>query len=597
MATSTSASLFKVPTAGVVTSRGTITTTTAQSLITPVPSLGDPRRTTGNQGVPSSSVSSSNPTVHSNATATQSQSSTLPALPSSQQRPGVDLLSKSSKIVGPSTAFTGQGLKNPSTLQGKTDTTSSSIAAAQSQANPAQTSTVTTGQVSSGFQLSSSSPFGASPFAKLASTNPPTLDTNIITSQKAGFSFSTVPSSNVSGMPLSTATTNSNVQAGFNFSASNSTQTVSGQKSTQNTQVTTSLNSSTSFFLGKNTSKTREALANGNITAASQSPFQTLPKTTQSSSVLTAIPSTNVFGQSAVAPQNSLASTTQNRGTFGVGNTQSVTGQQGQTSFVSSFSGSGFGAKPLQNAPQASNSTNSKQSPLTQNTFGAPSNQNASQSAFRANPAHSAFGAPQQNQHVTPSAFGAQNANSSLNATQKTSQSGFGTQPLQNAFGSQQKTTQNLFGNQANQNVFGPKPNQSGTQNAFGTQSTQFSFGGQPNQNTTQSAFGAASNQKSFTFAANTSQNASSSPFGGFGDKAGTQNAFGTAPSQNAAASSGGFSFNSNATANNPTSGGFNFSGAANKTGGFQFGKIWTTSLLLFELICFTISLFFFYNI
>lgn len=563
-ATSTSASLFKVPTAGVVTSRGTITTTTAQSLIAPTLGLGDPRRTTSDQQVPSSSVSSSNPVMHGSGTATQSQSSTLRVL-LSQQRPGVDLGSKPSGTPGLSTALTGEGIKIPTSQQGKAAPTSSSIAPVQSQANPAQSSTVTTGPVSSGFQLSSFSSSGASPFAKPATTNPPTLNTNITSSQKAGFIFSTVSSSSVSGMPPSNASTNR--QTGFNFSASNSTKIVFGEKSTQNTQVTTSVNSSSTFFLGQNTSQTSGSLASGNVAASLQSPFGKRTETTQNSSTLTAIPSTNVFGQSATAPQNSLASTTQNKGTFGVSNMQPVTGQQGQTSFGSAFGANGFGAKPSQNTPQASGFT---QSPFTQNTFG----QNASQSAFGANPTHGAFGVQQQNQPASSNTFGAQNANSSLNASQKTPQSGLGAQHLQNTFGSQQKTTQNIFGNQANQNVFGPNPNQSSAQNAFGTQSTQFNFGTQPNQKTTQGAFGQAPSQKSspFTFAANTSQNASKSPFNGFGNSAGAQNTFGAAPSQNAAASSG-FSFNANATANNPTPGGFNFSGAANKTGGFQFGS------------------------
>lgn len=338
---------------------------------------------------------------------------------------------------------------------------------------------------------------------------------------------------------------------GFNFAAAASgTQSAFslGQNATQKTSGTSSIYSPSTFNLGASTAQKPVALAGNSLTANSQSPFGSLAKPTQSSSV------------------SSASSTTQKKITFGATNMQSVPGQQGQSPFGSAPSNApGFGATPSQNAAFGTAvNKSSTQSPFS---FRAQASQNASQSATGTNPAQNAFGTQQQNQQAAPSAFGQTN-------NQTSDKGGF-------TFGSQvkQNTTPSVFGNQTTQNVFGSQPNQNATQGAFGTQPAQNAFGAQA----TQSAFGAPANQKpasTFSFAANTAQNASSSPFGGFGNKAGTQGAFGAAPSQNAAAPSGGFNFA--APGSNPTPGGFNFNAAANKPAGFQFGKLNIPLFLIF---------------
>ena len=414
---------------------------------------------------------------------------------------------------------------------------------------------------------SSASPFGNSPFTKPAMANQLTStsdlthkntpDTNTSSAQKSDFSFSVIASSGASG-----TSSNATVAGpgGFNFAAASGTQSAFslGQKATENTSGTSSFNSPSTFNSGASTAQKPVALTGNSLTTNSQNPFGSFAKPAQSSSVSSASSSPSVFGQNANTAQSSFGSTTQNKATFGATNMQRALGQQGQSPFGSASS---LGATPSQNAFGTAVNKSSTQS---QFTFGVQAGQNASQSATGTNPVQNAFGVQQQNQQATPSAFGQTNNNAFTNKT--ADKSGF-------TFASQvkQSTTQSVFGNQITQNMFGSQPNQNPTQSAFGTQPAQNAFGSQA----TQSAFGAPANQNSassFSFATNTAQNASNSPFAGLGNKAGTQSTFGAAPSQNAAGPPGGFNFNA-APGSNPTPGGFNFNTTANKPTGFQFGK------------------------
>lgn len=598
-AATTSASSFKIPTAGAVTSAGTITTTTTQSLITPAPATGDPQRTAV------TCASWTNPTVQANAIATQSQASAVPSLPSQQVAGSIlsNILRSSTNV--PSTLTGGLPAATANQGQSGINTTCTSGTPIQSQANVPLTSTVSTSQGPAGFQFSSSSSsFRTSPFTKPAPTKqltslsdlvhkntPPSGGgTDISSAQKAGFNFTAISSSAVTG---SSSNTTAAGQGGFNFTAPSGTQNAFslGQNTVQNAPVTNSFNSPSTFVLGASTSQKPATLGSNNLTAPSQNLFGSLAKPVQTSSVSSASSSPGVFGQSANTPQSSFGSATQNKVTFGVTNMQAASGQRGQSPFGGSpFNASGFGAKPAQNAAVSKGST---QSPFAQGTFGAQPGQNASQSAFGNNPTQNAFGA-QQNQNATPSVFGGPTANSAFSAGVKTNpttpQGGFG---AQKPFGAQKSTTQGVFGSQATQNAFGSQPNQTATQSALGTQPTQNAFGVQLNQQATQSAFGAPANQKAFdasksspfSFGANTAQNATNSSFGGagFGNKAGTPSTFGAAPSQNASAPSGGFNFG--ATGSNSTPGGFNFSTTSNKTAGFQFGGKFDTVTSLHDWI------------
>ncbi|XP_078374049.1 uncharacterized protein LOC144657575 isoform X2 [Oculina patagonica] len=553
--TSTSTSLFKIPTAGAVTSTGTITTTTTQSLITPIPATGGPQGATGAQKVPTTITN-----------VLQSQSSTVPSLQSQQafnlsSIPGssTGLPSTLTGVPQTATLHQAQPVVAASTPGGANLTNASTIG---SRATVPLT-TASASQGATGFQLlSSASSFGNSPFTKPATanqltslsdlTNKNTPDTNTSSAPKTGYSFPVI-SSGTSGT-LSNATAAG--PGGLNFAAASGTQSAFslGQNATQKTSGTSSINSPSTFNLGASTAQKPVALAGNSLTANTQSPFGSIAKPTQSNSLSSASSTPSVFGQSANTTQGSLGSTAQKKITFGATNMQPVLGQQGQSPFGSAPSNaSGFGA--TQNA--AFGTTVNKSSTQSPFSFGAQANQNATQSATGTNPVQNAFGVQKQNQQAAPSVFGQTNK-------QTSDKGGF-------SFGSQvkQNTTPSVFGNQATQNMFGSQPNQNASQSTFGTKPAQNAFGAQATQN----AFGAPANQKpasTFSFAANTAQNPSSSPFGGFGNKAGTQSTFGAAPSQNAAAPSGGFNFA--APGSNSTPGGFNFNAAANKPAGFQFG-------------------------
>ena len=541
--TSTSMSLFKIPTAGAVTSAGTITTTTTQSIITPVLATGGPQGTTGAQKGPVTSTYIS-----------ISQGSAVPLLQSQQASGSVGLLSNLSSIPGSSTGgpstLTSTSVQTQPVLTASTSERAnlSNAPTVGSQATIPQT-TATASQGSTGFQLSSSaSLFGNSPFTKPLTANQLTSPSDLTRKNTPGTNANSAQNTGLSfpgSYTLGTLGTLTNVATagpgGFNFAATSRTQNAfsSGQSAAaaQSTSGTSSLNSSSTFSLRANTA--------------------------QSSSVPSTSSTQSVFGQSANKAQGSFGSTTQNKVTFGSTNMKSITGQQSQSPFGSVPSNApGFGSSAAQSAFGTAVKKGSTKSPFT---FAVQANQNASQSAALTNPTQNAFGVQQQNQQTTPSAFG-QASNSAF-----TSRS---TDKAVLTFSSQgkQNTTQSALGSQKTQNVFESQPNQNANQGAFGTQRTQNAFGTQATQN----AFGTPSNQKpssSFSFAVNTAQNAStSSPISGFGNKVGTQSTFGAAPSQNAAGTSSGFSFA--AAGNNPTPGGFNFNSAANKPTGFQFGKL-----------------------
>lgn len=423
------------------------------------------------------------------------------------------------------------------------------------QPNVSLTSTVATTQVPSGVQLlSSAASFGNSPFTQPATTNQSTSfsasshkntsDTNTNSAQQAGSSFPVVSSSGSSGTSSMAAG-----QGGFTFAAASGIQNASGlgQNSTQNTPGRSLFNSTTSSALGAVSSQNP-------VTAPSQNPFASFAKPAQNSSVSSAMSAPSGFGQSSNAAQSSFGSTSQNKVTFGTTNIQSVLGQQSQRPFGGTPNNpSGFGVTPTFGAAVSKSST---QSPFSQGTLGAQAVQNASQG-----PSQKAFGAQQQNQEATASAFGkpSSSKNAFANLTNTPGNFTFGSQV-------QQSAKHNVFGSQTTQNAFGSQPNQITTQGVFGNQPSQNAF-------SAQSTFGASSSQKTsspFTFAANNTQTPSNSPFGGFG-KAGTQRTFGAASSQNAAAPSGGFNFS--ASGSSPAPGGFNFSATGNKPSGFQFGK------------------------
>lgn len=562
--TSTSTSLFKIPTAGAVTSAGTITTTTTQSLITPVLATGGPQGTTGAQKGPVTSTYIS-----------ISQGSAVPSLQSQQALGPVRLLSNLSSIPGSSTgvplALTSTSGQTQPVVTASTSERAnlSNTPTIGSQATIPQT-TATASQGTTGFQLSSSaSSLGNSLFTKpptanqltsssdLARKNTPVTNTN--SAQNTGFSF---PGSSAAGTLGTLANAGTAGPGGFNFAATSRTQNALslGQSAAaaKSTSGTSSLNSSSTF----STAQKPVALTGNSLTANSQNSFGSLTKPAQSSSVPSASSTSSVFGQSANTAQGSFGSTTQNKVTFGSTNMKSITGQQSQSPFgIAPSNAPGFGASVTQNAFGTAVNKSSTKSAFT---FAVQANQNASQSTTLTNPTQNAFGVQQQNQKPTPSAFGqASNGAFSNRSTDKAAFT-FSSQGKQN-------TTQNAFGSQTTQNVFGSQPNQNANQGSFGTQPTQNVFGTQATQN----AFGTPSNQKpssSFSFAVNTAQNASSSPISGFGNKVGTQSAFGAAPSQNAAGTSSGFSFA--AAGSNPTPGGFNFNSAASKPTGFQFGKL-----------------------
>lgn len=594
-----SSTLFKIPTGLPVKIPGTAATTTTQSLVVPVLSTGNLQQTIGGQGSMVNSVPQTNGTVQSSTALKQSQVSMGP-LSQSQQTLVSGLFTSSvqgmsTSVSTPTTAIAKQvNLVNTTCASGVADFSNPSTTGFQ--VNSTLTSTVASSEPT-GFQV------GNLPFSKLIQTDQlnsltdPTHKTlqsgfqlgaqfgqsplgSIMaatqnSAQKVGFSSPLVTSSSVIGTSNTTATS---LPGGFNFATPGLTQqgfslnkVVSQSKPAagqDNNPSTLSLETSTS----QTSQNSHSTVAFGvNTTTVTQRPFTSLAKPTQS--MLSTVSSTGVLGQNTNTSQSSFGLMTQNKGGFGSTNMQSISRS----------------TQPVQGALEGNSSStfraslgkNSTPNPFNQSSLGSQSNQKASAATFGSNTTQNVFGAP-QSQPASQNIFGVKNALNTdavkspftfgSQVAQSTDKNASGNKPSPFTFGSQpnQNAPQTVFGSQPTQNAFGTQLNQSSTQSPFGTHATQNAFGAQLNQPTTQSAFGAPTctnqaSKSSFSFAVNTVQNSLSSPFGGFGNKPAT-------PSQNTAAPSGGFNFT--APASNPTTGGFNFNTAANKTGGFQFGEL-----------------------
>lgn len=583
-----------------MTSVGTVTMTTTQSLIAPVLATGMPRQVRGALGNLASSVTQTSSTAQGNSALIQSQASVGP-LVQSKQALGSGLLADLASVQGAATTVSST-LPVSTTKQGNLLIASCTSGAVNS-LNPGTTAlqgnatltSIVTNLGTGGSQFSSAFAFGNSPFTKPAKStslsthkNTPAggiqFGTNISQSavgssvattqgsaQKVGFSFPVVSSSTVSGASNSST---ASVPGGFNFAAPSGTQSGFSLNKTvsQSTLGAGSVNNPNTLTLAPSTSQNVVAFG-GNTTTVTQSPFSFLAKTTQSTPSSSAR-SSGIFGQSNNSAQNSFSLTTQNKGAFGSTNMQPLPGstQPAQAMLGGISTNSAFGA---------SLDKSSKPSPFNQTAFGTRS-QNGTLTTFGANPSQNAFGA-QQSQPASQNTFGGKSAFNpgavknqftfSSQVNQTTDKNTFGSQAAPLTFGSQlnKNAAQSTFGSQQNtQNTFGAQLNQSASQSPFGTQATQNTFGSQLNQSATQSPFGAPTctnqaSKSSFSFAVNAGQNSSNPTFGSFGNNVAT-------PSQNAAAPTGGFNFSSRAT-NSTAAGGFNFSATDNKTGGFQFGK------------------------
>ena len=607
-----------------MTSVGTVTMTTTQSLITPVLATGMSGQVTGPLGNLASTVAQTSRTTQANSALTQSQASVGP-LVQSKQALGSGLLTNLASVQGASTTVS-TTLPVATAKQGNLLVTSCTSGTVNSlnpsttglQANTALTSTATN-LVTGGFQVSSASSFGNSPFTKPAKTDQSTslsnpahkntpaggfqfganfsqssvgssVATTQDSTQKVGSSFPVVSSSIVSGASNNTA---ASVLGRFNFAAPGGSQTGFSLNKTvsQSTPGAESVNNPSALTMAPSTSQNVVAFGS-NTSTVTQSPFRSLASTAQgtpsSSSSLSGF-----FGQSANTAQNSFALTTQSKGAFGSTNMQPLPGstQPAQTMLGGFSTNSTLGT---------SLDKSSKPSPFSQTAFGVQANQNASQTTFGANPTQNAFGA-QQSQPASQKTFGGKSAfnpgavknqfTCNSQANQTTDKNTFGSQAARLTFGSQlnNNATQSGFGSQSTQNTFGALLNQSATQSPFGTQATQNTFGAQLNQSATQSPFGAPTctnqaSKSSFSFAANTARNSSNPTFGSFGNNAAT-------PSQNAAAPTGRFNFSSPAANSTAVQGGFNFSATDNKTGSFQFGKQ-SVSLFIFYFLMVTCTCF-----
>ena len=589
--------------------------TTTQSLITPVLATGMLRQVTGPLGNLASSVTQTSSTAQGNSAFIQSQASLGP-LVQSKQALGSGLLANVGSVQGAATTVSST-LPVSTTKQGNLLIASCTSGAVNSlnpsttalQGNATLTSTATN-LGTAGFQFSSASPFGNSPFTKPAKTDQSTslsnpahkntpaggvqfganisqsaLGSSVATTQgsaqKVGFSFPVVSSSVVSGVTNSSA---ASVPGGFNFAAPGGTQSGFSLNKTvsQSSLGAGSVNNPNTLTLAPSTSQNVTAFG-GNTVTVTQSPFSFLAKTTQSTPSSSAS-SSGIFGQSNNSTQSPFSLTTQNKGAFGSTNMQPSPGstQPAQATLGGISTDSTFGA---------SLDKSSKPSPFNQTTFGTQS-QNPSLTTFGTNPPQNAFGA-QQSQPAFQNTFGGKSAFNpgavknqftfSSQVNQTTDKNTFGSQAAPLSFGSQlnKNAAQSAFGSQqSTQNTFGAQLNQSATQSPFGTQATQNTFGAQLNQSATQSPFGAPTctnqaSKSSFSFAVNAGQTSSNPTFGSFGNNVAT-------PSHNAAAPTGGFNFGSPAT-NSTAAGGFNFSATDNKTGGFQFGKQLIPCISLFS--------------
>ena len=605
-----SSSLLKIPSGNPVSSTGSLTTVTTQSLVTPALSTGFPKPTTGDplataislasqtkQGngalaQPQSSAGSllqSQQSLLANllttgavsSTAATKQDNLVTATCASASNPRLGTLQANTPFTSSATSLSVPGLKtnsfsssslgNSSFLKSKTTDNLTSLADSSNQS----TSTTT-------FQLSASV-VQSSVRSSLPSSKP--------SSQKVDFSFPVVSSS---GALTSAVTT---TQGGFKLSVPSVTHNtfgleMTGSKSSYGAAV---INSKNTVTLTTSTSQNplTFGVAGNNLTSTTQSPFGSIAKST---AVTFTANSSGIFGQNtAFTAQNSSGLTTQNKGAFGSTSSQSLSASTGQAQSASSvnFGASPFTQSSLGTQPSQIASQNAFGSIPTQNAFGTQQSQPASQSTFGSSATQNAFGA-QQSQAASHSAFGSSSTQKAFGAqqSQAASQSTFGPKSAftseapktQNSFGLQgqtssqsvfgtQSATQSSFGNQAAQSAFG-SPQQPPPQNVLGTQATQNAFGAQLNQPAKQSAFGAPTDQASkstFSFAPNAVQPNTNSPFSSFSSKPSTQNAFGATATQNATGTSEGFQFG--ATASKATPGGFTFNAAGNNTGGFQFGK------------------------
>lgn len=606
-----SSSLLKIPSGNPVSSTGSLTTVTTQSLVTPALSTGFPKPTTGDplataislasqtkQGngalaQPQSSAGSllqSQQSLLANllttgavsSTAATKQDNLVTATCASASNPRLGTLQANTPFTSSATSLSVPGLKtnlfsssslgNSSFLKSRTTDNLTSLADSSNQS----TSTTT-------FQLSASV-VQSSVRSSLPSSKP--------SSQKVDFSFPVVSSS---GALTSAVTT---TQGGFKLSVPSVTHNTFGLETTgsKSSYGAAVINSKNTVTLTTSTSQNplTFGVAGNNLTSTTQSPFGSIAKST---AVTFTANSSGIFGQNtAFTAHNSSGLTTQNKGAFGSTSSQSLSASTGQAQSASSvnFGASPFTQSSLGTQPSQIASQNAFGSIPTQNAFGTQQSQPASRSTFGSSATQNAFGA-HQSQAASHSAFGSSSTQGAFGAqqSQTASQSAFGPKSAftsdavktQNSFGLQagqtssqsvfgsQSATQSSFKNQAAQSAFG-SPQQPPTQNVLGTQATQNAFGAQLNQPAKQSAFGAPTDQASkstFSFAPNAVQPNTNSPFSSFSSKPSTQNAFGATPTQNATGTSEGFKFG--ATASKTTPGGFTFNAAGNNTSGFQFGK------------------------
>ncbi|CAH3038359.1 unnamed protein product [Porites lobata] len=583
-----SSSLLKIPSGNPVSSTGSLTTVTTQSLVTPALSTGFPKPTTGKPLATAISLASQ--TKQGNGALAQPQSS-AGSLLQSQQSLLANLLTTGAVS---STAATKQD-----NLVTATCASASNLSLGTLQGNTPFTSSATSLSVP-GLKTNSfsSSSLGNSSFLKSKATDNLTsladssnqststttfqLSASIVqssvrssllssqpSSQKVDFSFPVVSSS---GALTSAVTT---TQGGFKLSVPDVTHNTFGLETTgsKSSYGAAVINSKNTVTLTTSTSQNplTFGVAGNNLTSTTQSPFGSIAKST---AVTFTANSSGIFGQkTAFTAQNSSGLTTQNKGAFGSTSLQSLSASTGQAQSASSvnFGASPFTQSSLGTQPSQIASQNAFGSIPTQNAFGTQQSQPASQSTFGSSATQKAFGA-QQSQAASQSAFGPKSA---FTSDAVKTQNSFGLQAgqtsSQSVFGSQ-SATQSSFRNQAAQSAFG-SPQQPPTQNVLGTQATQNAFGAQLNQPAKQSAFGAPTDQASksaFSFAPNAVQPNINSPFSSFSSKPSTQNAFGATATQNATGTSEGFQFG--ATASKATPGGFTFNAAGNNTGSFQFG-------------------------
>ena len=581
-------SALKIPSGNPVSSTGSLTTVTTQSLVTPAMSTGFPKPTTGNPSATAISLASQ--TKQGNGALAQPQSSAGSLLQSRQSllanllttgavsstaatkqdnlvtvtcasasNPSLGTLQAHTPFTSSATSLSVPGLKtnsfsssslgNSSFLKSKTTDNLTSLADSSNQS----TSTTT-------FQLSASI-VQSSVRSSLLSSQP--------SSQKVDFSFPAVSSSGASTSAVTTT------QGGFKLSVPSVTHNTFGLETTgtKSSHGAAVINSKNTVTLTTTTSQNplTFGVAGNNLTSTTQSPFGSIGKST---AVTFAANSSGIFGQNtAFTAQNSSGLTTQNKGAFGSTSLQSLSASTGQAQSASSvnFGASPFTQSSLGTQPSQMASPSAFGSFPTQNAFGTQRSQPASQSTFGSSATQKAFGA-QQSQAASQSTFGSKSA---FTSEAPKTQNSFGLQgqtSSQSVFGTQ-SATQSSFGNQAAQSAFG-SPQQPPPQNVLGTQATQNAFGAQLNQPAKQSAFGAPTDQASksaFSFAPNAVQPNTNSPFSSFSSKPSTQNAFGATATQNATGTSEGFKFG--ATASKATPGGFTFNAAGNNTGGFQFGK------------------------